>query len=784
MRLISARAALLGTAATIGFLVSPSAAAAKTGNSAAVLTVAAQTAAQTNAEANQNAVPPRATTAAHPEGEDAATGEIVVTARRTEEKLQRVPSSISAFNERALDRLQATDTTGLQGAVPNLNIVQGRGSSNATNIFIRGIGQPDALQTFDPAVGVYVDDVYLSRIRGNQLDLLDVDRIEVLRGPQGTLYGKNTIGGAIKYITHKPGKDLRISESFAVGNYGQIEDKASVSGPISQTVSAGVAVMYSGHKGYVKDSVLDQRYNDKNSFGARGQLAFTPSSNVRIDLSADYSRDDAALNVGRPLNNLTTAFGAVLPVTDIDSSGPYHWKGRATPGLPNSTKMKHYGFAGTVTVDVANGLSLKSITAYRNLKTADYIDIDATQYNTGDVFVGVHQNQLSQEFQAAFTSDRFTGVAGLYYLREHVPSHQESYGSDFVRPFTFLRTIDDDLLTKSYAAYANGSYTVVPDVRLSAGIRFTRETKDYFRTTTIFSNFPGLSSTFPYAPHDHWNDWSPMASVDWQVTPSTMLYARVAKGFKSGGFNGRANSIAEATEYKPETVWSYEAGFKTSIANQLRVTGAVFDNDYRDYQARIQTSATDPNSPVNVALLSVVNAGKLRIRGAELEAYWSPTRELLIDGQLGYLDSQYKEFFDSRFPNHSRAFQMPPFSPKWTLRVGAQYAFDMGASGSLTLGGQTRYRSRQSLAIDNTLIVGSVGTTTEVPGLFQNGYWLEDARIVWESPSKKVAAGLYVNNLTKKAYKTDAQEFSSVGSIRTVYYGAPRTITARVTVRY
>jgi iron complex outermembrane receptor protein len=780
MRVTIARAVLFGTVAVAALIGSP--AFAKPKKASAALPATAQSAAQANADANKPAA--QATAAANDEGQDTATGVIYVTARRTEERLQRVPSSISAFNERALDRLQATDTTGLQGAVPNLNIVQGRGSSNATNIFIRGIGQPDALQTFDPAVGVYVDDVYLSRIRGNQLDLLDVDRIEVLRGPQGTLYGKNTIGGAIKYVTRKPGKEFRANESFAVGDYGQIEDKAAVSGPLGETVSAGLAVMYSGHNGYVKDPFLDRRYNDKNSFGARAALAFTPSSSVRVDLSADYARDDAALNVGRPLNDLTTAFGAVLPVSDKDGSSPYNWMGRTTPGFPNSTKMTHYGFAGTASFDVTNQLTLKSIMAYRNLKTADFIDIDATQYQVGDVFVGVHQDQISQEFQGTYTSDRFTGVAGLYYLREHVPSHQEAFANDFLRPFTFLRTIDDDLLTKSYAAYANGSYTVIPDVRLSAGIRFTRETKDYFRTTTIFSNLTVLNSTFVFAPHDHWTDWSPMASIDWQVAPSTMLYARVAKGFKSGGFNGRANSPAEATEYKPETVWSYEAGFKTTIANQLRLNGAVFDNDYRDYQARIQTSATDPNSPVNLALLSVVNAGKLRIRGAELEAYWTPIQPLLIDAEIGYLDSKYRDFFDARFPNHSRAFQTPPFSPKWTLRLGAQYVFDMANSGSITIGGQTRYRSRQALAIDNTLIVGNVGTTTEVPGLFQNAYWLEDARIVWESVSKKLAIGVYVNNLTKKAYKTDAQEFSSVGNIRTVYYGAPRTFTARLTVRY
>ena len=228
MRVEIARAALLGTVAAAAFFTT---------------SALAQTAAQTTAETARQAPVPEATTAADNSGKDAATGEIVVTARRTEERLQRVPASVSAFNERALDRIQAQDTTGLQGAVPNLNIVQGRGSSNATNIFIRGIGQPDALQTFDPAVGVYVDDVYLSRIRGNQLDLLDVDRIEVLRGPQGTLYGKNTIGGAIKFITRRPGNVFRANGSIAAGSYDQIDIKGSLSGPLAPGISAGVAVL-------------------------------------------------------------------------------------------------------------------------------------------------------------------------------------------------------------------------------------------------------------------------------------------------------------------------------------------------------------------------------------------------------------------------------------------------------------------------------------------------------------------------------------------------------------
>ncbi len=751
----------------------------------------AQTAAQSNAQAAKQPSAASATAAPDPEKSEQ---EIVVTARRTEENIQRVPSAISAFNERSLDRLQATDTTGLQGAVPNLNIVQGRGSSNATNIFIRGIGQPDALQTFDPAVGVYVDDVYLSRIRGNQLDLLDLERIEVLRGPQGTLYGKNTIGGAIKFVSRKPGQDFRANGSIALGSYDQIDFKAAVSGPLSSNLALGVAAIRSLRDGYVRDSIRHTRYNDKDSIGGRAALAFTPSSKVRLDLTADYSQDDSALQVGRPVNNLISAFGVVLPVSNAVGTGSYNWRGRTTPGLPNSTKLTHWGAAATLAVDLTDQLTFKSISAYRNLKTDDYVDIDASQYKLGDVFVGVRQHQTSQEFQFIYSGNRLSGVAGLYYLDERIKSHQEAYADDFLRfskvlpPFKFTRFVDDDLRTKSYAAFVNGSYEVVSNVRVSAGLRYTKETKDYQRSTIISSTFAPLNNTgFVFLPpKGKWSDWSPMASVDWQALPHLMFYARAAKGFKSGGFNGRANSVGEASAYKPETVWSYEAGFKSRFANQLTLNGAAFTSDYKDFQARI--SGSDDISGIPTPVLSVLNAGKLRISGAELEAAWTPLTGLLIDGQLGYLDAKYKKFADARFPGGSRAFQTPAFAPKWTLRLGAQYAIDFGNAGSITIGGQTRYKSRTALAVDNTFVIGSSktsgGTTTEVEGLFQKGYWTEDARIVYETEGKHFAFGLYGNNLSNRAYKTDAQEFSSVGNIRTVYYGAPRTVTFRFTARY
>lgn len=716
---------------------------------------------------------------------------IVVTARRTQENIQSVPSSISAFGEQALDRIQATDSTGLQGAVPNLNIVQGRGSSNATNIFIRGIGQPDALQTFDPAIGVYVDDVYLSRIRGNQLDLLDIERLEVLRGPQGTLYGKNTIGGAIKYVTRKPGQDFRANGSIALGSYDQFDIKASASGPVSDTLAAGFAVMRAKRDGFVEDRNDDREYNDRDTIAARAALAFTPSDRIRFDLTADYSRDNAALNVGRPVNDLTTFSGTVLPVTDsVNSGGEYDWVGETTPGLPNSTKLRHYGFSGTSEFELSDSLTAKSITAYRRLKTDDYVDIDATRYEVGDVFVGVRQNQFSQEFQLLYSGDRLDVLSGLYFLREHITSHQEAYADDVLGPLflnsPFLRTVDDELTTKSYAAFVNATYDLTSSVSISAGLRYTHESKDYFRTTsTFYGLLPAFNATFEFEPPlGKWNDWSPMASIDWQATDDIMLYARAAKGFKSGGFNGRANSVSETTKYDPEKVWSYEAGFKSRIADQLTLNGAVFTSTYKDFQARVSGLDEDPGTGLPLPVLSVLNAGKLDISGAELEAEWRPVNGLLIDSQIGYLDAEYKSFDDARFPGGSRAFQTPAFAPDWTMRFGAQYSFDMDTAGSITIGGQTRYKSRTALAVDNTFILGAVGTTTEVEGLFQEGYWVHDARIVYETDDKAFALGLYGNNLADKAYKTDAQEFSSVGSIRTVYYGAPRTFTVRLTARY
>jgi len=723
-----------------------------------------------------------------PQDEAATVEDIVVTARRTEESAQRTPLALTAFSGQTLERTGAQQVTDLQGAVPNLNIVQGRGSSNSTNIYIRGVGQPDALQTFDPAVGVYVDDVYYSRIRGTQFDLLDLERIEILRGPQGTLYGKNTIGGAMKLVSRRPGQTFRARGSVSAGDYDLLDVQGAVSGPITDGLAFGLSALHSERGGYVTDPVTGAEYNDKNSTAVRGTLAWDPTDAIQIDLTADYSKDDAGLTVGQATNSLTYLTGGV--VYPVASPLPeYNFQTRTTPGLPNETRLETSGVSLRASWDLSEALTLKSISSYRRLETDDYIDFDATELEIADALVAVDQDQVSQELQLTYDSGPVTAVGGLYYLKENVTSHQESYDDALLGPAFFnsgfLRTIDDDLETTSKAAYANVSYAVTDALRLSAGVRYTEEEKDYARTTsTFYSLLPAFNVTYGFTPPTgKYEDTSIMLSADYQLNEDAMVYARYAQGFKSGGFNGRANSAADSTAYEPETADTFEVGAKTTYwDNRFRLNLAAFFTKYEDFQARVSGIDTIPGQPVPSPVLSVLNAGSLDIFGFELESVLVPVRNLTLDAQVGFLSADYKEFDDARFTafGGTRSFQEPAFSPKWTTRFGAQYVFDLDGGANVTVGGAAKYRSRMALAVDNT----ATNSAIELPGMFQDDYWLYDARVVWNDSADRYSVGLYGQNLSDEVYKTDAQEFSSIGNIRTAYYGAPRTWMVKLTARY
>jgi len=582
-----------------------------------------------------------------------------------------------------------------------------------------------------------------------------------------------------------------------IGDYGQLETRLAASGPLTDTFAIGGAVFGAMRDGYVENPVTGEDYNDRNAWGGRFQAAWEPTSNLSFDFAVDYSEEDNALTMGQPTTTLVN-FGGITYFNIPGSSFPtaaepeeFDFTAQATPGLPNSSVMDHGGVSLRASWEVNENWTINSITAARELNYTDYIDIDATPVEFGDVLVDVAQDQFSQELQAIYESDRFTLVSGLFYLRENVGSHQEAYADDLVTGFFglgpgFLRTIDDDLETTSTAIYANLSYAVTDRLNLGLGLRYSEEEKTYDRTTsTFYATNPFFNGTFAFLRNETWDNTTPMVSLDYEFADNIMLYARYAEGFKSGGFNGRANGDGEDAPYEPETVSSFEVGARTDwMDGRLLLNATAFYNDYTDFQARISGTVIDPDTLLPSPELTVINAGQLEISGAELEARFRATDNFTLDAQIGYLDASYGEFDDARFPGGSRTFQTPAFSPEWTARFGGFYTLDLGDMGDLDLAASARFRSRMALAIDNTFVVGGlVGTTTEVPGLWQDDYWLYDASATWRA-TDVLSIALVGRNLSDEVYKTDAQEFSSIGEIRTAYYGAPRTVSVVFTARY
>jgi iron complex outermembrane receptor protein len=705
--------------------------------------------------------------------------EVTVTARRRSESIQDVPVAVSAFGEEQIKDLQASTVEGLQGAVPNMNIAQGRGSANSVNVFIRGIGQPDALQTFDPGVGMYVDDVYYSRINGALFSLFDIQQLEVLRGPQGTLYGKNSTGGAIKLTTKNPFDNEGGAVEVTAGDYGRLEGRFYVSGKLSDTVAASIAGAKITNDGYVKDAVTGKHYNDDDTEALRLKLAFKPTDNFSAVLSVDTTKQDAALTLGRPMAPLLQTSLAPAGVIVLQPGETGEWNRRAQTSFKDGQGqyLKHSGASLSMDWDINEQFTLKSISSYRKLKTESYIDIDASEYELGDVLVALDQNQKSQEFQLHYDNgSTLHATFGAYYMKENVPSYQEAYADDLFSflgaKVPFLRTIGDDLTTTSTAAFAHVNWEFVPTWTVAAGVRWTKDKKDYDRTTSTFwgAPFAGLNGTVAFDANASWTAVTPSVSLQKAFSDNLMGYVSANRGFKSGGFNGRANTVydTEHAKYDPEHVWTYELGLKGSSADRrFRGSAAAFYSNYSDFQARVSQ---------DVGTFPVLNAAKLNIKGIELEGSALLGEATTLSAQLGWMDAKYDKFEDFRLdpsypgfdPNVSH--DHVPFSPDWTARVALQHVFSLGDNGNLTFGGDVSYRGDTWLSVDNRAV------------LSQDAYALVGAYGVWDSAQMAWQVRAGVRNLTDKQYKTEGQEFASVGNIQTAYYGLPRNWY--VSVRY
>ena len=336
-------------------------------------------------------------------------------------------------------------------------------------------------------------------------------------------------------------------------------------------------------------------------------------------------------------------------------------------------------------------------------------------------------------------------------------------------PITFERTIDDDLETTSYAAFGQVDWQFAENWNLGVGIRYTKEKKDYWRTTSTFSNLPLLDAdpAFEFSDSDSWSDWTPTFTLDYNLNDNVRFYGRLANGFKSGGFNGRANSADDTSAFDPETVWTAEIGAKTVVADgRLRANYTLFMSKYDDFQARV--SVPDPDDITNFRF-PVLNAAELDIKGAEVELTWVPVDPLQLSTQIGYLDSEYGK---GGFSGADGIEDEPAFSPKWTARFFGMYTFDLSGGSQFSLSASANYRDSMWLNVDNLL------------PLSETDYWLLDGFVNWISESGRWTLSAGVKNATDEEYRVDGQDFRTVGNIQTAYYGNPRTYTFTVDFKY
>ena len=704
--------------------------------------------------------------------------EVTVTAQRVEENLQTTPVSMTALSGDFLQKFDVARVTSLETVSPNLNFFSGTGgSSSQVSAFIRGVGQFDFLLTTDPAVGLYVDGVYLARTFGNNLELNDVAQVEVLRGPQGTLFGKNSIGGAINVTTLTPTGSGRTDFRASVGNYDSYALDAYTDVRLADNLALGISLMARKSDGW-EDRPLADNGGKEQREGGRAILSWTPSDTFSSRLSAEFS---AQAQPSSP--NVMIAYNpkaAVVPFLQL-------FNAFVAPCCTPPTNIDQSGAEGPLVRDDLHGLaaswinewklggdvSLKSISAYRYMH-ADFGrdgDNSYVDYN-GDVH-NEYDNQLSQELQASGSASRFKWVAGAYYLQERTrdqtnlvtaqglfqglsqlpptnPLFLARYALDFNLYF------DNRQTTKDYAGYFNGEFAFTDRLSLQAGVRYTDETKDFSQFvendvgTTIFlpvNPITGVVDTSNtsvpspacsnlqdvgryYTCTTKAKEWSPRASLNMKWTENVFEYLQWSRGFESGGINGRPVSVAEIADYKPEFLNSTELGLKTLLADhRVRLNTAVFYDKYTDIQVLLTQGAS----------VVIQNAAKATVYGLETDLEAAVTTHWSLQGSLGYLHNEYNNWSDSLGSYTWRKLQD---APEWTANIASAYETPRRQWCRRALHHQRRVQSWMYLDAANSPVLRAPSRT------------LLDASIFYLAPSGRWDVGVEGKNLTDQRVLT------------------------------
>ncbi len=747
--------------------------------------------------------------------------DIVVTAQFREQNLQDTPIAITALNAAMLEARSQTNIADVANQAPNVTL-RAAGANNGPSIFasIRGVGQSDFNPALEPGVGMYVDDVYYPTLTGSLFDLLDLDRVEVLRGPQGTLAGKNSIGGAIKLYSRKPDGNGGGYIQATYGSRDRLDFRGSADFTIAPNLFGRISGVYKGQRGYVgrydygclfpasgvpatqpAGSCKVDTQGDVGYAALRGMLRYAPHAGLDITLAADYTREDhrvpgvVLLNAGNSNPNVAVngvpydnrfLCGRYCNYTDFANPAAT-WLGPVAPGFPliamqadDRTTYEGWGVSANIKADLTDHLSFDSITAYRAYSTHWANDDSAAPTS-----LAFSENRLkhwfvSQELRLnGKIGDTINFTVGGFYSDQRTTYYTLQDIRYAPIPLQFVG--NDPVNASTKAAFANVGWQATEALSFNGGVRYSKESKDY--TFVRLDPATGLPNVFLGALNGLTGEYSGnrldyRMAVDYRLSPAVLAYASVATGFKGGGIGPRPFLPQQVQSFGPEKLVAYEIGLKSDLFDRkLRLNLSAFFNQYKDIQLTF-LSCPQFGGPGPCSLPQ--NAGDADVKGIELETTIRPTEGLMIDGAVSYLDFKYKcvnpavvglapGSCSSDPALLAQLNPRSPYTPKWKWSVGVQYEIPLGSAGTLTPRFDASYQSAMyTAALPSPAAIQ--------PLAIIDGYTLANARLSWKNANKDLEIALEVTNVFNKYYfltKFDSSGPSGAG-FTSGYPGRPR----------
>jgi iron complex outermembrane receptor protein len=725
-------------------------------------------------------------------------GDIIVTAGRREERLQDVPTAVSALSE-DLFKLNGVGRSANEvlNYIPNASA--GTQQHGRPRWWIRGIGAGQQQLDLASPVGFYLDDVYISNASATGLPLFDIQRVEVLRGPQGTLWGKNTTGGAVNVITKRPELSGE-QDNYVKLEYGSYDDKVAEGGVgfgiVPDKLAARVSFRLDHRDGRFDNLFTGDKSNAIDDDVFRGQLLAKPSDNLTALFSIHYRKYDTQ--------------GTYWTTRSYDPSGVY--RNGYVPSLDTDDVSTNAGewsktnqLGGSLRFDLdlgGSGIVLTSITGNERWKSRSTGDGDDTPLEVSRSYTQARSQQWTQELRLTSPKeDRFSWIVGAFYFNEKIRSNAytarlpngavpQLAGSTAPQAYSLTSY---DHTAESGAVFGSGTYEFTDQLKLTVGGRYTRETKtlDFDRfnaTTTSWTNYAqwwnsftgtfGGPGTFSGDFDKTWNAFTYDVTPSWQINHDNLLYFKFSHGVKSGGFNTAATLPIALVAVAPEKLDAYELGYKSTwLDGALTFNATAFHYDYRDVQVNVV--GPNPGAVGGATVSYLQNAAKAKADGAEFELTARPTENLSFNAAVGILYTKFKEFQVNNGGANLAGNQFVR-SPHLTLNVGANYTVPLGDAGKLDLSADARYTSLQYYYV-------TPQDNATRPILDQPGYTLANARITYTTANDRISVSTFVNNLTDKTYRNHALPAYApatgvLGDI--VQYGDPRTFGGSLIVRF